>query len=117
MDRPRTWNAEERTKDRKDKKKTWYKKGDKKSFIMVPYTKDSELRKEYTKCIADSGFQIKVVEKAGVSLKRKLQRSDPYREKNCGCADCFICSSGGKGSCKMEGVDYQINCDQCNYPV
>ena len=46
---------------------------------MVTYSNDSELRKEYTKRIADSGFKIKVVEKAEVSLKRKLQRSDPYR--------------------------------------
>ena len=103
--------------EKKNKKKTWYKAGGKKSFIMLPYTKNSELKKEYAKCIEDSGLPIRVVEKAGVSLKRKFQRSDPTAERRCSREDCFICTSEGEGNCKAEGINYEIVCKECNYTI
>ena len=112
--RPRGWNLEERRKKRLNKKKDWYKSGGKKAFIMIPYTKNSELKKEYTKCITDSGFPIQVVEKAGTSLKRKIQRSDPFMEKKCQRDGCFVCSTEGRGCCKTEGANYEIVCVECN---
>ena len=117
MYRARSWNEESRRVEKKNKKKTWYKAGGKKSFIMLPYTKNSELKKEYTKCIEDSGLPIRVVEKAGVSLKRKFQRSDPTAERRCGREGCFICTSEGKGNCRAEGINYELVCEECNYAI
>ena len=116
MYRPRAWNEEERRSEKKNKKKTWYRKGGKKSFIILPYTKNSQLKKEYSRCIEESGFPIRVVEKAGKSLKRKLQRSNPLAEERCGRDDCFVCSTEGEGPCNAEGVNYEIVCNECNYP-
>jgi hypothetical protein len=53
------------------------------------------------------------VEKAGVSLKRILQKSDPFGSTNCGRFDCLPCTSEGSGSCRSVGVNYDINCCDC----
>ncbi|CAB4002887.1 Hypothetical predicted protein [Paramuricea clavata] len=44
----------------------------------------SQLQREYQREIRKLGFNIKVVEKAGNTLKRMLQRSDPFKLENCG---------------------------------
>ena len=77
----------------------------------------TSMQNEYAKCIEDSGLPIRVVEKAGVSLKRKFQRSDPTAERRCSREDCFICTSEGEGNCKAEGINYEIVCKECNYTI
>ena len=114
--RPREWNADERRIEEAKKKKNWYKKGGFESVIFVPSTPNSTLRKQYEQCIKTSDFKIKVVEKAGVSLKRMLQKSDPFRDRNCDRLNCFICQSGGTGSCRSEAVNYDIVCKECESP-
>ena len=91
MYRTKGWNKEERTKEKIRKKKNWYAKGGNESVIFVPATPRSQLRREYQQEIRNLGFNIKVVEKAGNTLKRILQRSD-----NCGKNDCLVCTTGGK---------------------
>jgi hypothetical protein len=109
MYRPKGWNKEERTKEKIRKKKNWYAKGGNESIIFVPATPRSQLRREYQQEIRNLGFNIKVVEKAGNTLKRILQRSD-----NCGKNDCLVCTTGGKGPCGGHGVTYDIQCNTCN---
>ena len=91
--RHKTWNTHEREKERTAKKLNWYKKGGNKSVMFIPYTPDSTLQKMYTEEVKRAGLPIKIVEKAGVSLKRILQKSDPFATKNCGRFDCLPCSS------------------------
>ena len=93
MYRPKGWNKEERTKIRK--KKNWYAKEGNESVIFVPATPRSKLQREYQQEIGNLGFNIKVVEKAGKTLKRMLQRSDPFKPENCGKNDSFVCTTGG----------------------
>ena len=53
------------------------------------------------------------MEVAGPQLKRKLQKSDPFKKKKCERPDCLICPTGGKGPCDATGVSYNIVCKDC----
>ena len=48
-------------------------------MIFVPATPQSQLKDRYVRAIKDAGFKIKVVEQSGITLKRMLQRSDPFK--------------------------------------
>ena len=114
--RPREWNAIERRTLKRDKKKIWFKKGGYLAPIFIPMTPKSELAHTLQKRIDDSGLKMKVVERAGTTLKRMLQKSDPFRPATCGWNDCFVCITGGKGSCQSESVNYDIDCKDCACP-
>ena len=87
-----------------------YKKGGFDSVLCIPSTPGGKLKSMYQREISKSGIRIKVVEKAGTTLKGQLQVSNPFKPAQCGRRDCFICTSGGKGNCDTEGVTYQIDC-------
>ena len=65
------------------KRSNWYKKGGNEAVIFIPATKNSQLQRRYQKEIKRQGFKIKVVEKAGVAIKKLLQRSDPFKSRKC----------------------------------
>ena len=58
-----------------------------KAVIFVPYTPNSELAKELRKVeeVMErlSGMKMKVVEKAGIQLKRILVKSNPWAGTDC----------------------------------
>ena len=58
-------------------------------------------------------IKVKVVEQLGVTLKRILQRSDPFRKNECNNINCLVCSTGGKGPCRSTGVTYELVCQPC----
>ena len=68
--RPKGWETRERAIEKQKKKISWYKTGGDDSVIFVPATPGSELQKRYAKEIKAKGLKIKVVEQAGVPLKR-----------------------------------------------
>ena len=82
-------------------------------MIFVPATPGSNLHKKMEAKIRESAFKIRVVEKAGVSLKRKLQRSNPFKKKICDRQNCLVCTTGGKGSCDAAGINYELVCEDC----
>ena len=49
------------------------------SMMFVPATPGSVLMKKYKNEVQKSGIKIRIVEKAGISLKQQLQRSDPFK--------------------------------------
>ena len=57
-----------------------------------------------------SGIKIKVVERAGIKLKKRLQKNDPYKRKECDDNGCFVCSTSNTGNCRKSGVTYDIVC-------
>ena len=61
--------------------------------------------------------EVKVVERAGKSVSQKLQKSYPFSKEKCVAKDCFVCLSDGKGNCKKENVNYEIECvrQECEY--
>jgi len=79
----------------------------------VQATPGSLLKNRYIEEIEGTGFKIKVIERSGVTLKRMLQRSDPFREKECNNINCLVCSTGGKGPCGSTSVTYELVCQLC----
>ena len=112
--RPREWKRLERAQERWGKRESWYRKGGFDTVIFVPAAPGSRLKNRYIEEIEGTGFKIKVVEQSGVTLKRMLQRSDPFREKECSNINCLVCSTGGKGPCRSTGVTYELVCQLCH---
>ena len=110
VNRPKTWRRREREQEKRQKRQTWYKEGGFDSVLFVPFTPNGRLKKMYQHEIASCGFRIKVVERTGITLKQKLQVSNPFKLQHCGREDCLVCTSGGTGNCTSESITYQINC-------
>ena len=113
--RPREWRRLERARERRGKRESWYRKGGFNAVIFVPATPGSRLKNRYMDEIKAAGFKIKVIEQSGVILKRMLQRSDPFREKECTNIDCLVCTTGKKGPCRSNGVTYELVCQLCRH--
>ena len=88
--------------------------GGNEAVIFVPATPNSKLQRRYQKDIKRQGLKIKVVEKAGVAIKKLLQRSDPFKSRKCERGDCPVCREDGKGPCDRQSVIYDIKCAECN---
>ena len=109
--RKREWNRNERRKEKEEKGKNWYKKGNKESVLFITATPDSELKERLQKEIDKSSFRIKVVEKSGTKVVRMLQKNDPFKVKECRDKErCMVCSGNNPGSCRDSGVTYRIDC-------
>ena len=81
----------------------------------MPATPGFQLKTRYIAEIKAAGFKIKVVEQSGVTLKRMLQRSYPFRAKECHNINCLVCSTGGKGPCRSTGVTYEPVSQLCRH--
>ena len=104
------WQRENRAINRLVKEKTWHSSD---LVIFVQSTPGELLKKEVQKIVVDAGFNVRVVEKGGRTLKSKLQRSDVAPRSVCLDEDCPICLTEGKGKCEVEGVVYRIWCTVC----
>ena len=56
------------------------------------------------KAIGEAKLRIGVAEVPGTNLKRRLQRSDPFREKRCKGENCLVCVEGDGGRCRVDGI-------------
>ena len=83
MYRSREWRRLQRSQEKQKKRENWYKKSGYDSVIFVPATPNSTLKHQYQERIEDSDFKIKVVEQTGTTLKRKLHKSNPFKERVC----------------------------------
>ena len=88
----------------------------------MPYTPNSELAKESRKIEvmeSMSRMKMKVVEKAGIQLKRILVKSNPWAGTDCQREECLVCQTReetgeGKGkSCYKRNILYETWCDTC----
>ena len=64
-----------------------------------------------------SKLPVKVVENSGVSIKKLLVKSNPFKENKCDDPSCPVCTSGSKINCQTREVCYENICqdvDQCN---
>ena len=113
MYRSSEWRRLQRSQEKQRKRENWYKKSGCDSVIFVPASPNSTLKRQYQERIEDAGFKIKVVEQTGTTLKRKLQQSNPFKERVCQRERCMLCRSGGKGDCTAMGVTYEIACNEC----
>ena len=105
LHRPKEWRKEEREQEKIGRKSSWYKRGGNEAVIFVPATPKSQLQKKYQKEIKRQGFKIKAVEKAGIAIKRLLQKFDPFKPWQCEREDCPVCRTKGKGPCDRAECD------------
>ena len=108
MYRPKEWR-----KEKEGKRRSWYRKGNYSSVIFVPATPESSLKRLLDEDVKKSGLRIRIVEKSGMSVKRVLQRSDPFKKRTCERECCLVCQTGGRGPCDSRGVTYEIKCQTC----
>ena len=79
------------------------------SVMFVQPTRNSELKKQVQKLA--NKVRVWVVECVGLTVKKVLQRSDPF-VKRCGRNDCPVCEHGRLGECCSRGCSYQIACKE-----
>ena len=95
-------------------KRDWYKREGKYDSVMfVEATAGSELRKEVEKIVRKQKVKIKVVERVGTTVKRLLQKSNPFQRQGCGREQCVVCDSGCGVDCRTRGVVYELWCKEC----
>ena len=78
--------------------------------MFIQPTKNSELKKMVQQVAKRNKIKVRVVEKAGLTVKKVLQRSDPYEKKKCERDDCMVCSHGRPGQCRIRGCGYELMC-------
>lgn len=103
----------ERARERRRRRENWCKKGGFDTVIFVPVTPGSQLKHPFIKEIKETGFRNMVVEQSGVTLESLLQKSAPFKEKQCRNIDCLVCQNNGKGPCRSAGVTYELVCRVC----
>jgi hypothetical protein len=88
------------------------------SVLYVPQTPGGELAAALRAYEKKRGSlrRIRIVERAGVSLKNKLFSSNPWAKDGCGRHDCFPCKPGaGEGGvCRRENLTYVMTCGTCS---
>lgn len=113
MYRPREWKPADRVEARRAKKTNWFKQGSKnnETMIFVPATPGGALKKQYLKVVERANMKVTITEIPGTTLRRRLQRSDPFCVSTCKDRRCMVCRDGsgdGGGRCRMTGVTYKI---------
>ena len=100
--------------DRHRRKNRWYAGDDGKyeSVMFIQATKGSELKNVVQRLAKKNKVKLRVVERAGLTMKKVLQRSDPYEKKKCGRTDCVVCECGRPGLCRNRGCGYQLMCKE-----
>ena len=110
MYRSKSWERGRRDREKAEKKKTWYAKGGFETVLFVDSTPNSELAKQCQKALREAELKIRVVERAGQSIKQALVRSNPLNENSCKQDDCKTCQLNPKANCKSRDIVYRITC-------
>ena len=110
MYRSKSWERSRRDREKAEKKKTWYAKGGYETVLFVDSTPNSELAKQCQQALREEELKIRVVERAGQSLKQALVRSNPLNENSCKQDDCKTCLLNPKANYKSRDVAYRITC-------
>ena len=89
------------------------------AVLFVPKTPGGELAKRLKTVENDlekmTGERVKIVERAGIMIKRILHKSNPWAGGNCGREGCLVCRfEKGGGDCKKRNVTYRTECLKCN---
>ena len=124
MDRPRSYETEQRRRNKENKESRWYKKEERGSKVregalIIPPTPNSilakELRKVSQEVLRGTNISITIMERGGRRLGQVLGTTVPggSRREGCGRAKCFTCNTGQEGVCRRTGLGYEICCMLC----
>ena len=121
INRHRSWEEDQRQKKKELQKKNWFRTGGYDVPLFVPHTPRGALAKAMREKEAQNNqgrkIRFKIIEKGGVSLERKLRRSNPWAGGKCGRPRCFQCRGEKGGNCWKESVTYTLWCDECGEEV
>ena len=106
--KPREFQMEERDKAKKLKRVGWQKPAE--SVLFLPPTPCSELAKGLEEAFNGSSWRVKVIERAGKSMKQLLTTPDPLCSEGRNLDCCPEQSTGGKGDWKKPGVLHRHVC-------
>ena len=94
-----------------------------KTVIFIPNTANSQLakmlREEETSLEKLTGYRVKYVERAGMSIGNILCKSDHWSGGHCGRSDCLLCftkdktGKNTKQSCRKRNIVYETWCQLC----
>ena len=123
--RSRSWNREERNKEKGERKTKWYKSGLKgieyTSVLFVPVTKGGILVKDLTKreeeINRNSDERIKFIEMGGIKVKDMLVRKKTFPITDCEMRKCVLCKTNLQNQlkvpCNINNVGYRLVCETC----
>ena len=114
MYKSRKEQYDERRAAKDEKKTNWYDREKYDGVLFVDVTENSELKREVQKACKKNKMKVKVVEKMRGTVKDELQRSNPFKARNCGREHCVICRMGIDIDCRTTGCVYQIMCKECS---
>lgn len=113
MYRSRQEQYNERRKKKDLKKTNWYDQEKYDGVMFVDTTENGEYMNEIKKACKRNKLKIKVVEKMRKTIKKELQRSNPFRKENCSRKDCVLCEKNMDIDCRTRGCVYEIQCKEC----
>ena len=99
------------------KKSRLGKNGKYQSVLYITPTPESELQKRIQNSANKYKIPIKVIERVNESVKKNIQKSNPFNLNNCGRFDCMMCRLGSKTSCRVRGIVYELRCVPCSIIV
>ena len=94
------FNKENRKNKKKLKRVAWQRPAE--SVLFLPPTPRAELANMVQEVLKKSRWRIKVIERAGKSVKQLLTKSDPLSTTDCGSEACFVHTTGGTGDCRKQ---------------
>jgi hypothetical protein len=83
------------------------------TVMFVQATPNEGLKKEIERCANKNKINIRIQEKVDNSIKRELQKSNPFKEKGCGRERCQICIRESGIDCRTRGCIYEMECGEC----
>ena len=81
--------------------------------MFVDTTPNGELKKRVEAACRKNKMRIKVVEKISNTVKKELQKSNPFGQEHCRRNDCITCGLGLTINCRKRGVVYEMYCEDC----
>ena len=109
----------ERRKSKTAKKHSWSSRGGYIAPIFVPSTPNGELASLLRTVVEEegrsSGLKFKIVEEGGVTIKKRVQKSNPTATPGCAEVDCIPCKGerGAGGNCRQSNIEYSMDCCLC----
>ena len=107
-------HRQERREPRRGRdRKTWYNTEKYDGVMFVDTTENGELKKKVEAACRRNKLRIKVVEKINGTVKKELQRSNPFGQKHCKRNDCVTCGLELPINCRKRGQVYEMYCEDC----
>ena len=112
--RDREFKNEVRMKEKNNKVKSWYRKGNRHDSVMfIPITPGSVLKGRIQKRLEGGQLNIKLVEFTGPKISEIVrQRVGGGSQERCG-QDCLVCNGETGGRCRKRSAVYKIWCRTC----